>query len=368
MTQEMSRAPQVVLNGRFLSAPQTGVQRVAANLILGLDRLLADGAAAQDRSWQVRAPRGPKQALPLSAIRLRDDSRLTGQAWEQLELPLAAGRSGLVNLCNAGPLLAPSAITMIHDAQVYLAPQSYSPAFRSWYRLALPRLCARSRLVVTVSEFSRQMLARFGVTPAEHIRVIPNGVDHMLAVAPEPRILERLALSPGGFVFAFGSLQAHKNLGVLLRAFADPALADLQLVLSGALTPTGLAQAFGAAPGPNVVLAGRLTDAEIRALLETAVCLACPSLTEGFGLPPLEAMILGCPTVVAPAGALPEVCGEAALYAPADDAQAWVAAIQALAEDSGGRPARAAAVRAHARRYSWRRSAQTLLSLIEEAA
>jgi glycosyltransferase involved in cell wall biosynthesis len=367
MPPQATRA-KVVLNGRFLSAPQTGVQRVAANLIQGLDRVLAATAPEDYRGWEVRAPRGPKHPLPLARIGLCDDSRLRGQAWEQLELPMAAGGSALVNLCNAGPLLAPSAVTMIHDAQVYLAPDSYSPAFRRWYRLALPALSARSRLVVTVSEFSRQMLARFGVAPPERIRVVPNGADHMLEVAAEPGILDRLGLSRGGFVFAFGSLQAHKNLGVLLRAFADPRLADLRLVLSGALSPAALLAAFGAAPGRNVLLAGRLADGEIRALLEAAAGLACPSTTEGFGLPPLEAMILGCPAIVAPAGALPEVCGEAALYAPADDVDAWVQAIRTLAAESAGRAERAAAVRAHAAAYSWRRSAERLFDLIREAA
>src|SRR5438874_102629 len=82
--------------------------------------------------------------LPLSAMRFEADSLLRGQAWEQIELPLAADRARLINLCNAGPLLAPSALTLIHDAQVYLSPQSYSPAFARWYRLALPRLAASS--------------------------------------------------------------------------------------------------------------------------------------------------------------------------------------------------------------------------------
>lgn len=368
MDRAASPGMKVTLNGRFLSAPQTGVQRAAANLILGLDRLLAERQGGGEPSWAVLAPRGAKRPLALSAIGLRDDSRLTGQAWEQLELPLAAGRSGLVNLCNAGPLFRPSALSMIHDAQVYLAPQSYSPAFRNWYRLALPRLSAQSRVVVTVSEFSRAALARFGVAPPERIRVVPNGADHMLDVAAEPAILDRLGLAPGAFVFAFGSLQAHKNLGVLLRAFADPRLAGLRLVLSGGLTAQALAQAFGAEPGPNVLLAGRLSDGEIRALLEAAACLACPSTTEGFGLPPLEAMILGCPAVAAPAGALPEVCGDAAVYAPAHDVDAWVTAILALAGEGAGRAARAAASRAHAATYSWRRSATDLLGLIQEAA
>jgi glycosyltransferase involved in cell wall biosynthesis len=359
----------MVLNGRFLCAPQTGVQRVAANLILGLDRLLgattdeADGAGG----WEVRAPRGPRADLSLSTIRLNAGSRLTGQSWEQLELPIAAAGSGLINLCNAGPLAAPSLLSMIHDAQVFLAPQSYSPAFRRWYQLALPRLSARSRLVVTVSEFSRNMLVRFGVAPRERIRVVPNGVDHMLAITPDPAVLARLELAGRPFVFAFGSLQPHKNLGLLLRAFEDPRLRDVTLVVSGALEPAAIQRAFGRAPGRNVVLAGRLADGEIRALIEAAACLACPSTTEGFGLPPLEAMILGCPAVVSPAGALPDVCGTAASYAPLGDAGVWAATLRDLASEGEGRAARVERCRTHAAQFTWRRSASRLHGLIEEA-
>jgi len=356
----------VVLNGRFLSARQSGVQRVAANLVLGLDRRLADEAGASSMTWEMRAPQGLKRSLPLSAVRFRDDSLLKGQAWEQLELPFAAGAGGLINLCNVGPLMGRSALTMIHDAQVYLSPASYSKAFASWYRLALPRLASQSRRVVTVSEFSKGMLARFGVAKPDHIRVVPNGVDHMLAVTPDARVLARLGLEPARFVFAFGNLQPHKNLGLLLKAFGDPRLADVRLVISGDVDAPRLEATFGVTPGPNVLLAGRLDDPQIRALIEAAACLAFPSSTEGFGLPPLEAMILGCPAIVAPAGALPEVCGSAATYAPLEDLDAWVRAIADLVGDDSGRPARREQARAHASAYTWRRSAELLHGLIEE--
>ena len=352
-----------MINGRFLGAPQTGVQRVALNLIQAMDRLLAERRCG-DGDWTLCAPSGAQQQIGLSAMAFRGESLLKGQAWEQFELPVAAGGAELINLCNAGPIMAASALTMIHDAQVYLAPESYSPAFRRWYRLALPRLAARSRRVVTVSDFSRRMLARFGVAPIERISVVPNGVDHMLAVAPDAAALGRLGLAAGSYVFAFGSLQPHKNLALLLRAFADPALADLRLVVSGGLDPATVARTLGVAPSRNVLFAGRLTDGEIRALLEAAVCLACPSTTEGFGLPPMEAMVLGCPAVVAPTGAMPEVCGPAAVYAPLDDVGAWVEAIGALASDADARAERSRLGRRHAARYSWRRSADRLSELL----
>jgi glycosyltransferase involved in cell wall biosynthesis len=124
----------------------------------------------------------------------------------------------------------------------------------------------------------------------------------------------------------------------------------------------------GHPPPPNVRFAGRVPDPELRGLLEGALAFLCPSRTEGFGLPPLEAMALGTPAIVAPEGALPEVCAEAALYAPADDPAAWAATLRRLADDPGLRDDYGGRGRTRAERYTWRAAALGLLAAIAEAA
>ena len=126
--------------------------------------------------------------------------------------------------------------------------------------------------------------------------------------------------------------------------------------------------AAGHAIPANVVFTGRIPDRRLRGLLETALCLAFPSTTEGFGLPPLEAMLVGCPAVAAPCGALPEICGEAVLYVPPNDAAAWARTIAMLAEDSNARARLAAAGRAHAQRFTWTAAAHRLLHVLEAVA
>ena len=158
-----------------------------------------------------------------------------------------------------------------------------------------------------------------------------------------------------------------KNIGVLAKAFSSPAAAAFTLVLVGRDDAKAFAGAGCPLP-PNVVLAGRLPDGELRALYEGAVCLAAPSLLEGFGLMPAEAMSLGCPVVASPRAALPEVCGEAAAYADPHDPDAWLAQIRRFAEDG---EARAAAIEASVRRAAgmrWSDSARALLALIAETA
>ncbi len=354
------------LNGKFLAAAPTGVHRVAEELGNALADLIAEGhPAAQGLALEVLAP---ADGLTRAAA-MRMPARLLGplvhMPWEQLTLPLRHGRGLLLNLCNIGPMLSRNSVTMIHDVQVLLSPESYRPAFRAWYRLVQPIIARRHRLILTVSEYSRQQIVHAGLARSEKVAVIHNGVDHVLTVAAEPAIVARLALTPGRYVVGLANTQVHKNIGVLLRAFADSALAGLTLVLFGSADRAAF-EAAGHAVPDNVVFAGRISDGELRALLEVALCLAFPSTTEGFGLPPLEAMLLGCPAIIAPCGALPEVCGEAALRAAADSPPDWAKAIMLLAADDEGRARTVAAGRAHAAAYTWRDAAIVLATRLSQ--
>lgn len=353
----------LVVNGKYLIATPTGVHRVATELANALADLAAEGHPAV---------RGVAMStwMPRHRGRARDELRLParviegpgGNLWEQLVLPFKLRHALLLNLCNIGPLASRRAVTMIHDAQVHITPQSYPAYFRLWYRFAQPVLASRHRKILTVSEHSRRAIAAAGICPAEKIAVIHNGVDHILRVTSSPAAFDRLALAPRGYVLGFANLQAHKNIGVVLRAFAHASLAPLKLVLVGAATASDFRRA-DMPLGGNVVLAGRVSDGELRGLMERALCLAFPSTTEGFGLPPLEAMLLGCPAIVAPCGALPEICGEAVRYAEADDPHAWAREIAALAGSAETRARLVDAGRVHAARFTWRKAA---LRLIEE--
>ncbi len=348
------------LNGKFLAAAPTGVHRVAEELGNALADLIAEGhPAVQGLTLEVLVPRDGMARAGAMRMPARLLGPLVHIPWEQLTLPLRRGRGLLLNLCNIGPMLSRDAVTMIHDVQVLLSPESYRPAFRAWYRLVQPIIARRHRLILTVSEYSRQQIIRAGLAPASKVAVIHNGVDHVLAVASEPGIAARLGLASGRYVVGLANTQAHKNIGVLLQAFADPALAACTLVLFGSADRAAFIAAGHAVPD-NVVFAGRISDGELRGLIEQALCLAFPSTTEGFGLPPLEAMRLGCPAVVAPCGALPEVCGEAALYAAADSPADWTVTIERLARDPELCRDLADQGQIHAEKYSWRNAALTL--------
>jgi glycosyltransferase involved in cell wall biosynthesis len=353
---------QIIVNGKFLSAEMTGVYRVASEVLAALDRALADPAAARGLEVMIATPRDTHTQLDLKAISTRQIGWLTWKAWENFSLPRFAGPRLVLNLCNQGPLWR-TGVLMIHDAQVYISPQSYSKGFLAFYKIVQPIMARRAVHILTVSSYSKEMLVRYGLAPADKITVIHNGADHILRLVADPGAVARLGLAEGRYVVALANTQAHKNVGVLLRAFGDPKLIGAKLVLVGGASAADFI-ACGHAVPPNVVFAGRVSDEALRALLENAACLAFPSTTEGFGLPPMEAMILGCPAVVAPCGALPEVCGDAAIYANPNDPEAWVESIAPLIADHQARTAWGQRGRTYASAFTWARAAAQLLGLL----
>lgn len=355
--------PQIIINGKFIPEGPTGVHRVGHELLRAIDGIAGDGLPR----FEALVPPGAPLPAALPAIPLRPAGKRRGQLWEQIDLPRAAHGRLILSLCNLAPIATRNAVTMIHDAQVFITPESYSRAFRTWYRFVLRQAGRRHRRILTVSHFSKAQLVHYGIAPAERIEVIHNGVDHILRVAADATAIARLGLEPRRYAVALANTQKHKNIALLLQAFARPEMAGLKLVLVGGARQQDF-EALGHHVPANTVFAGPASDAALRGLIEQALCLCFPSLTEGFGLPPVEAMLLGCPAMIAPRGALPEVCGSAALTADPDDPAAWSAGLLALAADPAHWTDRSEAGRRHAADFTWDRAARRLLAVLADGS
>jgi len=355
----------IAINGRFLTQRTTGVQRFAAEVTGALDRMAAEGARPPPR---LLAPAGADaSAFPHLAV--ERFGRLRGQAWEQAELPLRARGSVLVSLGNTAPLLAGRRqAVVIHDAGAFDTPESYSAAFRAWYRTlhrALPRCGAR---LLTVSEFSRGRIAHHLRLDPSRIGVVPEGGEHVLREPADTSVLARHGLEAGRFALVVGTRAAHKGLAGLPDAAAMLAAAGMRLAVAGA-ADLGVFRNAADPEGAAVSALGRVTDAELRALYEAALCLIFPSRYEGFGLPPLEAMACGCPVLAAASGAVTEVCGDAALwFDPAGGQRRPADALERLLREQGLADELRRRGRARAAAFSWRAAAERLLALLPAPA
>src|SRR3979411_854358 len=316
------RFRRLAINGKFLSAGPTGVHRVAEQLVRQLATRRDEIADLFEQPPRLIAPLNA-HSKSLDVFDREHGGVFRGQLWEQIDLPRLTRSDLLLNLCNLGPMASRAAITMIHYAQTFITPESYSWAFANWYRNVLPVLGHRHARILAASNFSANELARFG--------------------------------------FA----RRHSTWGVPHKAVWASELGQLKLVLVGAAKREEFERVGHSVPS-NVVFAGRISDGELRALLESALCVGFPSTTEGFGLPPLEGMRLGCPALLAPCGALPEVGGDSALFAGPGDPRQWVAAIRRLGDDADFWASYSHAGRQRAGSFTWRRAGQKLVDVVKE--
>jgi glycosyltransferase involved in cell wall biosynthesis len=261
-------------------------------------------------------------------------------------------------------LLAGNLVT-IHDASVFAIPEAYSRSFRLWYRTLLPVLGRTALRVATVSEFSRTELSHRAGIPAGKLAVVSQGSEHILKAPADTRVFARLPVSPGNYILAVGSQAPHKNLGLLASALDRLDGSAPPLVLAGGanlsvFSGTGTREREGAHS------AGYVTDGELRALYENACCFVYPSLYEGFGIPPLEAMRCGCPVIVSRAASLPEVCGDAALYCDPRDADDLARTIGMLLREPGRSDELRRRGLERAGGFTWDRASAGLLGLLDQ--
>lgn len=347
----------LLVNGRFLTRPATGVDRFALELLRALMH--------QQPAFEVRAL-VPESAPLITQVPPRMGLERAGggqgHVWEQWELPRLARHQPLINLCNTAPVLRERQLVVVHDAATLANPRNFSLAFRTWYRVMLMAVMRRARVLASVSRFSADELTRFFGLRPRGVEVIGEGGEHILREPADTSIIERLGLGGRRFVLAVGSQSPNKNFAAVLRAIElldDP---DVLLVAAGG----GNSRVFAGAAlsSPRLLPTGYVSDAELRALYEHAACFAFPSFYEGFGLPPLEAMCCGCPVVVSDRASLPEVCGDAALYCDPDDPASLAEQLRRVLSSAGLRDELRAAGRERATTYTWPRAAQQFSEIV----
>lgn len=348
----------IFVNGRFLSRPTTGVERFATMILREVDKS-PDSA----NRYTLLAPRGVKRPEWLTNMAFRNVGQSSGHPWEQVELYRASRKGVLLNLCNAGPVLHKRSLTILHDASVFRYPDH----FRASYRIAhqwLGRLLARRSTIGTVSEFSRSELADVLEIPGESIVVIPNATDHVDDMHPDESILDSLGVRGRPFLLLVGSFAPNKNMKRAIEAFKRAGTAEQSLVIVGAPGKSFANSRIEGTPG-KVILAGRLDDARLMALYQHCTALLFPSIYEGFGIPPLEAMRCGRPVLAADIPPVRAVCAGAARYFDPFSVEEMADCIRQFFSDTDMQARFAREARRRALDFSWVHSSEILQRTIK---
>ena len=267
-------------------------------------------------------------------------------------------------------------VVTIHD----LTPLLYPP--RPQARWGKPLLWLMYRIsvgkavrVIVPSEYTkRELQSRIGVAE-EKVRVIPEGVSVRFHETPKDEEMKRTRAHyhlPEFFLLYVGRWRPHKNIPTMVRAFQEvvsrPGAKDLHLVVAGGQDPRGehLFQGIDGQPAQRIHFAGYVLDEDLPCLYASAAALMAPSYAEGFGLTALEAMASGTPVVAANAGALPEVCGDAALMVSPHSVDEMADAITSVVENGALRAQLAERGRARASELTWERTARQTLAVYRE--
>lgn len=360
------------MDGRPLASARGGIRRYVECLVRGLARVapmhevvpcgLSRAAAARlDPMLEARPERWP------------------GARWlDYFWLASTPGPFDLYHGTNyVAPLRSPAPVVLtVHDLTVYLYPDTHPWRRRALHAL-LPANCRRAVRVIVDSGATRDDLVRLCGVPEGQVDVIPLAADHLAAPPDEEGravVLRRYGLPPS-FTLFLGALEPRKNLSVLLTAFASVREAgrNRALVLAGTGAPgyvqdlRNAALRLGLRVGEDLWLPGAIDDMDLPALYASCDVFVYPSLYEGFGLPPLEAMACGAPVVAARGSSLEEVFSGSALLVDPNDPMALRDVLARLQGDPTLRADLAARGRIRAAARGWDDVARDTLAVYERA-
>jgi glycosyltransferase involved in cell wall biosynthesis len=301
---------------------------------------------------------------------------------EQLSVPLALMRNR-VDLFHAphyvvSPLTRCPFVVTIHDC-IHLRFPQYLPNQMAYHyaRTMLRSSARRSRRVLTVSQASKQDIVQLLQVPEAKVEVIPNALDERLATPPTPediaRVRERYQLQ-APFILYTGNIKPHKNVDRLIEAYAvlrRRGVTEAKLLIIGddiSKYPNLRRLVHRHQIHPHVRFLGFVSDDMLAILYRLATVFVFPSLYEGFGLPPLEAMAAGTPVITSNVSSLPEVVGDAAILIDPLDVDALAGAMARVIGDPSLRASLVARGHERVKAFSWERSVTRIRDVYGEVA
>ncbi len=344
----------VYINARFLTQKIAGVQRFAIELSKRLKKL--------DTNFKFISPPGIYHKDLAKELEVETFGKLKSHLWEQIELPVFLKTKGnplLINLCSSAPLFYKNQIVTIHDAIFFHHPEWFSKPFSLWYNFLVPKIAKNSKQIITVSEHAKSDLSSYLRIPLEKFVVIYNSVDDIFF---EDKLVPKAKI-----ILSVSSLDPRKNFENLIKGYLSVKDCEYDLVIVGAESKSfPNHDLFNIVKNnPKIKFTGYISDIDLVKYYQEATVFVYPSLYEGFGIPPLEAMKCGTPVIVANNSSIPEVCNDAALYVDALDFIQIGDMIKELLRDRDLQQKLVENGRINLKRFSWETSTLLIYNLIK---
>lgn len=280
----------IIVNGKFLAQRITGVQRFAREILSELDKICSD------LDIELAVPMDVDNLPHYNNIKIVQVGRFKGNLWEQISFPrYVKKQKGIsLNLCNSAPLRGKKIIT-IHDMKIKAHPEFFSKKFLIWYKVLFKNLIKKSEKIITVSEFSKNEILKYYNCDENKIFVINNAWQHFNNIDFDEKALNKFDLHKFEYYFAMSSLEPNKNLKWIIEVAKRNK--ENVFVVAGGLNEKVFSENQIVLP-PNVKLLGYISDSEAKTLMRDCKAFLFPTIYEGFGIPPLEAISCGAKNII----------------------------------------------------------------------
>ncbi|MFD1258893.1 glycosyltransferase family 4 protein [Mucilaginibacter terrae] len=358
----------IYINGRFLTQTLTGSQRFAYEMAKSIVLHYPDNVTILVPPTDIK----PNYIIDKNVIKVIGTR--SGLVWEQIDLPLYMSKTNkqlLINLVNTAPIALKHQIISIMDMTTFVNPKWFSKAFAFYYKIIVPIIARRSLKVLTISESSKHDILKYINILPEKVEILYCSVsDNFLSSAKvasnDEATLKKFNLEKDKYLLAVSSLDPRKNFVALVKAYKN-AKTSIPLIIVGSegkvFANSELKEIISSSK--NIILTGYVSEEELVTLYSNATCFLYPSLYEGFGMPPLEAMACGCATIVSDTSSLPEVCGDGSLYVNPLDIPSITKAIITVINDVNLRKELISKGKKQVGKFSWQRSGIILKNVID---
>lgn len=355
-------------------AKQTGVQRAASNMVVALLRYDPFNEYLVFTGEQRHPELEDYPNVKLVHSRLDNSNVFGSLIWEQFVLPRLAKKYA-VDLLHCPANMAPyfyggRSVIHIHDMCFLVNPEWYSFLFRTWYKLLIPLLAKKADRIITNSNNSRNDLISFCKLPLSKVSLVYWAVDE--AFYSDSLAGKKANLPEDDYILYVGSLEPRKNIARTLEAFQkfrdeNPEF-KTKLVLIGGESPvfSAVKMQIRSRYLNDLIFKGYVSEHELRYYYRGARLLVYPSLYEGFGLPPLEAMASGTPVMTSNTSSLPEVVGDAAAKVDPNNVAAISQGIAAILSQESVRAELVARGYRQVRKFDWGRVARQIVNNYHE--